>query len=485
MEPARIEPRRTSMLGSPWVVAAVLAAAVISRFLMVTHWSLWLDEETSIRFAQNPAMGFPSHFPVFFVLLGQIFEFTGVSVTAGRLFVATTGALNIVLVYVVVARLVSREVAVVAASVLVLSLGHLSWSQSIRYYILLLTFQVAAVYFFVHGFERGRWFELMLSNVFLFLSLLTHLSAALLFPVLLAHLGLSMLLREKGGGYTPKGYAAFGIPFLLVTVFTCYQYMTFQESSSLASLVSGPTVSGGSPGRFAPLLPYRHIFQLVPYFGVPFVALSLGAPFVDRGILSSRILRFFVCLAFLPVMALLVAGMFRVFPLWYHALISLVGVGVLAGVMLVSLQRRGHLRAYRVCSAVAFGLSLLLLVSYYTIAHGDRPRWREAVRFVQMQASLVPGATSGVRIFGQKQVVAFYLEGKVSPTWSHPLVRSWPSEWEPERAPIEPEWYLVLRQNLLEDQSRWLSQHCELMADFRAWTGPRDRTIAVYRRRVT
>ena len=82
-------------LSSPWVVVAVLAFATLLRFWDVTQWSLWEDEETTVFFSQNLEKPFPSFFPIYFALLSWVYEITGVSVAAGRVFAALLGLLNI------------------------------------------------------------------------------------------------------------------------------------------------------------------------------------------------------------------------------------------------------------------------------------------------------------------------------------------------------------------------------------------------------
>src|SRR5947207_2306009 len=82
-------------LGSPLAILLVLAAATMLRGFMLTEWSLWEDEETSIFFAQNLDKPFPRAFPVSFFSLNQLYEITGVEVAAGRALFAAIGVLSI------------------------------------------------------------------------------------------------------------------------------------------------------------------------------------------------------------------------------------------------------------------------------------------------------------------------------------------------------------------------------------------------------
>jgi uncharacterized membrane protein len=125
-----------------------------------------------------------------------------VSVAAGRLLAASLGVLGIALAYKTVARLVAKEAAVYATALLALSVGYLFWCQSIRYYALLFVFQVAAVYFFVDGFETGRTRSLLLSCVFLLWGLEPPVRGASFSPSSSRTSGSPSYARERGGAYS-------------------------------------------------------------------------------------------------------------------------------------------------------------------------------------------------------------------------------------------------------------------------------------------
>jgi dolichyl-phosphate-mannose-protein mannosyltransferase len=457
------------LLSSRWMWLIVLAAAIASRFYMAAEWSLWRDEERTIFFSQRPDRAFPDSFPLFFLLLRGLFGVTGVSVLAGRALVAALGVLSIVLTYVFVARLVRREVAVLAAAFLTLSVGHLFWSQSIRYYILLLVFQLIAVYLFLNGLEKGKLRQLAAVSVFLLLGVLSHLSAALLFPVFVAHIGLSLALKERGNGYSWKGYVTFAAPFLVASLFLTARYSAF--AASLSSLI---TMSHDEQ-----TLSLYLAYKIVGYFGAPAVALSVAAPFVAADVVPRRVLRFFVCLALIPILELLAIGLLGLaFPLWYQALIAGVGTSVLAGITLYALRERGRRMAYRLALSGAVLGSLPLFVGYYTLMHGDRPRWKEAVH--QLEDALErqgPAAAKRIIYSTNPQVIEFYLG-------SSPIGRSvLPVRPMPRVLPDIRQadlWFVLEHDETLPEHLPFLSRECILVAQFAARTGPKDRTVAIY-----
>ena len=144
------------LLASPWAILVVVAVAVVLRAWGASEWSLWEDEETSIYFSQQPDKPFPRFFPLFFLALKGVYQLTGVSVAAGRMLAAAFGIVSIGLVYAMARRLLSREIAVLAALLLTLNLGHLFWSQSIRYFTLLFVLELLSMYWFLEGFERRK-----------------------------------------------------------------------------------------------------------------------------------------------------------------------------------------------------------------------------------------------------------------------------------------------------------------------------------------
>src|SRR5580765_5879083 len=107
-----------------WAVLAVLAIAVLLRIWGLTTWSMWEDEEGSISLAQQPFVGFQGFFPIFFVALNRVLAISGLSVGAARLLPAFLGLVSIALTFFCFRRLVSPRVALLAALLLAVNLGH-------------------------------------------------------------------------------------------------------------------------------------------------------------------------------------------------------------------------------------------------------------------------------------------------------------------------------------------------------------------------
>jgi predicted membrane-bound mannosyltransferase len=178
---------RFEALTGSWAAAwCILLLATVLRFWKVGEWSVWIDELSSVYFSQHPQKPFPHCFPVFFYALRALFQVAGISVPAGRLFVASLGVVSIGLTFTCLRRLVDYRVALLAVLLLAVSFGHIFWSQAIRYYMLVFVLEVLSASCFIRGLEDDNRWQLLLSNLALLLGLLTHSSAALLIPVLAA-----------------------------------------------------------------------------------------------------------------------------------------------------------------------------------------------------------------------------------------------------------------------------------------------------------
>jgi predicted membrane-bound mannosyltransferase len=470
----KIRPSSNGILGflsSRTGILIVLALAGILRFMYCGEWSLWEDEETAVYFSQNPDMPFASYFPIFFRMLGTVYDVTGVSVTAGRVLVAVIGLLSIALTYFFSRRSFPREAATLAALFLTLSLGHLFWSQSIRYYILLFMFQIVAMYFFYDGFEANKPWELLLSNVFLFLALWTHFSSALLLPVFVGHLGLTIVRRESGAGYNLRGYLAYLIPFALVCGWFAVQYVHFRNS--LSSLITQ------SDATSAPAV----LIRLVAYFGLPVTLLGTLSPLWIRHDVKPRSLQFLLIAAFIPVLELVViAALNLAIVTWYYAFFALVPFGLLAGQGVLSLYQRGRRKWGDLLVAVSVIVSVPLLVGYYSTMHGDRPRWKDAARLLHEEAHVDPHAKNNPEVFATVPgPVAFYLGVAPGKTMGNSLVRALPAM--PPKPSAVAQWFVVEASVVPRDFADWLDRHCIVRGRFEARTGPKDRTILVYQRR--
>jgi 4-amino-4-deoxy-L-arabinose transferase-like glycosyltransferase len=465
------ETRRTMkrLWQSAWIPWLVIGLAVGLRAWKLGEWSLWEDEETTIYFSQNVAKPFPRFFPVFFVALREWFQLTGLSVMTGRVLAAAIGVAGVGITYEVCRRLVSRSAGLWAALLLTLNLGHLFWSQSIRYFGLLLVFQVVSLYWFYEGFERRKPWMLVAANVAFGLALWTHFSAVLLLPVFVGYLLLAAWWPRDERRYRAADYAVFGIPLFLLLV-------AFAKSMVDAKAFLSTMTSASARD------PLHVMITLVAYCGLPAMALAALAPVTatQRG----RAFLLLTCCAWVPVAELAVIAQLNLVNVsWYYAIIVLFGMTALAGMALASLADRGYRRTRATLACLSLAYAIVHLGAYYTAMHGDRPRWRDAADYVRRTAQIDAEAKANPQVFANVPgVVAFYLGVAPEKTMVSGLVRTLPDE-PPTGLSTGDQWYVIEAGHGTPTFRAWLDEACSQEARFGACTGPRDRTVTVYRYR--
>jgi hypothetical protein len=469
--PEHGQPAAPRWLGSVWLAVAVLALAAVLRAGRAADWGLWEDEETTVYFSEHPDRPFPRFFPVFFVSLGALYKVTGVSVAAGRALSAALGVLSIVLLYLGVRRMVSREAAFFAALLLAVNLGHLFWSQSIRYFILLFVLEGLSAYAFLAGLERGKAGWLVAANVVYALALWTHFSAVLLTPVFVAYVFFMVCARQRGGLYSLRGYLIFGIPHLVVLALFAAQMAGARNVLD--------TMADDSARN-----PLHILVTTVAYFSPAVMGLGLLAPLAARRV-PGRVLVFLLTIAVLPVLELAVIAALKLSNVsWYYAFFALAGFVSLAGITLAGLlEQRRHVLAMLGAGA-ALAYSGWFLGGYYTVGHGDRPRWADAAELLRQHGGVRVGAAENPVIYATVPgTVAFHLGVPPGETMGHPLVKRLPQQ--PPAGPAgRDEWYVVEGKVLEGGYPAWLAGHCELQGRFEARTGPVDRSVLVYLRRA-
>jgi hypothetical protein len=450
-----------------WAILAVLALAALLRAWNITGWSMWEDEEGSLRLAQRPFVGFQGYFPVFFVALNKLLAVTGLSVGAARALPAMMGLVSVALTYFCFRRFVGAGAALLAALLIAVNLGHLFFSQSIRYYTTVLVFQMLSLYWFLDGFERDRLTSLLLANLAFVLALLTHFSAVLLAPVFIGYLLLMILRRETAAGYRPRNYLFFGLALGVILSLFAWQI------AQLRNMIGGWVI----PSARDPV----HVgLNVLAYFGVPVLGLSLLAPWLAIQ-LPRRVFLFLSTASIIPVLELLVIAQMNVVNVtWYYAFIALIGFALLAGAVFIGLWEQGRRRAVAALGSASLLYQAAFLICYFTFWHGDRPRWEEAAYFLQEAAVMESGKQGTTKVIATvPYVLAFYLEADSHRPESYTFVQIIPHQL----VPIQEQgacWYVVEAKTLCPEDRAWLDLMCELKACFESHTGPIDRTVLVY-----
>jgi hypothetical protein len=442
-----------------WIVAAVLVAATAMRLYGLGEWSLWEDEETTIFFSHHPDHRFPRIFPVFFVLLGWLYDVTGVSVLAGRLLAASFGILSLALTYAVARRFASERVALAALVLVAISPGHLFWSQSIRYYGLALCLQLAGIWLLLEGARRLMPVLSIASAATLALAVATHISALLLLPVQAAYVG---WLAWSGGVKGRRGVniAAAAAGLATLALFRLNRTTRVLETSK--AYVSSSGVD-----------PLHLVATGVLYFGLPLVALAAIGAWRVKGTRSPASVFFALLGLGLPAGLVALTFLETINVTYYYGLVALPGLAVLAGYGVEWVAASGR-RAVIVVALGCLAFYGPVLAAYYGPAYGDRPRWREAAALVVQARSSHPDLPVFAQVPG---VIAFYLGVPPDQTMGHPSVAG----WRPQSDARSQRGLYVFEDRLLTGPSReQLEKSCTLLGRVDSRMLVRDRAVVVY-----
>jgi hypothetical protein len=152
----------------------------------------------------------------------------------------------------------------------------------------------------------------------------------------------------------------------------------------------------------------------------------------------------------------------------------------LAGIALTGLYQAGYRKTTMAVALGTVAYYVGFLGLYYTTMHGDRPRWQEAVVYLQSAAKVDGHAKRNPQIYASVPgVVAHYLGIPPDQTMQQCLVGRLPEE-TPADVILDEQWYLVEACHIPEHLRGWLSNRCALVATFAAYTGPIDRSIRIY-----
>ena len=130
------------------IVVFLLTAGAISRFLWIDHESLWLDEVTSLRLAEQtgslhlePLPFFSKwddgHPALYYLLLRVWISMFGSGEVAVRSLSAVFGLAMLAATYYVGQRLISKDVGVLASGLVLVNAVALHYSQEVRMYTLI------------------------------------------------------------------------------------------------------------------------------------------------------------------------------------------------------------------------------------------------------------------------------------------------------------------------------------------------------------
>ena len=365
-------PQRRLALG---LVVAICVGALL-RFLRLGTWSLWLDESLTLA---DSFHGQEVSNPLGYMLMGWIYRLSGdrPGEFMLRLPSAVLGVVSIGLTVWCFRPLAGRYATLGAGALMAWSSWHLYWSQNARFYTLTLVLTLLGSGLVLRAILYGRTPRLWLGLLLLGLAPLSHPSAAILLGALVAALWVGRwqeAFKEFPGSDGPWRVLGFAVLFgvFVSTGWAAQVLVDWEERQGV-----------GTP---------LHFLLSTGYLVTPTVGLGLiaGAWVAYKRLGGPTIVPVLVCV-FGGVAALVLSLFVRVSAQYVFVFLPwfcLVAALPLALLQVAENESEGvPLKPGR---SIACGVYVLVLVLpgavdsgfYLTARHGDRPRWREAYRFV-------------------------------------------------------------------------------------------------------
>lgn len=446
------------------VVALLVLAAL--RLVSLGRFGLWIDEAFTLHDAAEFSRGGSHQFPFGLAATWTAVQFFGPSAEwVLRLAPAVFGALGLIVCVWAFEPAVGRRRALVVALLVGMSSWHLFWSQSARGYTLALAVALLGAGLIVRACVHGSAVRFVLGLVTVALAGFAHPSGALLAPALAFGAYLADP-RARRFAWRPP-------PWILAAVLV----VAIAALGRWASSVWQAYVERKSGGNA------RHLLLTCGWYFTPLLGTSaLGGAWLAwrRGSAIDALAAWVCCM----VASAVLAASTRVVVSAQYMFVLLPWVALLATAPLFDQRTPRRVRRGLAVALLAYGVVDLTL--YFTVRHGDRPRWNEAYAWVFEQRG------RDDLIFGMAWPSgAFYLQpgdtelrvptsmARLSAYHSTAL-----AQW-PRRA--RREWFVVNHEDLLawnatdRDQLiAWLDEQALKVRTFSVSATPRNLAVDVY-----
>lgn len=390
------------LLGLITLIAAAL------RFYKLGEWSFWIDELWSILDALGlrtfRADLFEFHV-LFYLMIKPVLMSLDLNEWNARLVPAVIGIVSVPILFFPTRKVFGPWVAILATILLAIAPWHLFWSQNVRYYTLLLLLYSLSLFFYYYGLETDQFKYIVASLAIWILALLTNLTAAFLFPVILVYVFLLKIFPvEKPRGLRLRNLVPLVFLPLVYFFYEVYRVVFAGKALAVSKLLSFFLV-GQSAG------PVRLVAGIIYYVGVPLVCLAMfgglwlllekrrSGLFLLVGILVPL----FIVILLSPFAYVHDRYVFLTLPLW-------IILGATA-VWEIFSYVGGHGRI------LALGVIVLLLADpvaqnwlYFNHQNGNRWDWKGAFALVQQRK-----AEDDLVVTTWPELGRYYIDGEVIP----------------------------------------------------------------------
>ena len=209
-----------------YILGFITLIAGLLRSINLGTWSFATDEIFTLQNAQHLHTD-PFNYralvehPITSSFVLFIIETFGLQEWAARLAPAIIGTVSIPIIYYLVKKAAGVHIALLTSLMLALSPWHLFWSQTTRFYILLLLLYTIGLFTFYWGIEKNSTFILAGAVLWIALAVSERLLALMWGPVIVVYIMfLAVLPFEKPVGFNLKNLTFLLIPgFILGLIF--------------------------------------------------------------------------------------------------------------------------------------------------------------------------------------------------------------------------------------------------------------------------
>ncbi|MCP4649213.1 MAG: hypothetical protein GY853_03910 [PVC group bacterium] len=378
------------------LLTAIIGCGLGLRLFELSSKSIWYDEACSISFIQKPWGTIFSHRyllrPVYFLLLKVWSIIFGCKEFALRSLSVVFGILSIYLMYKVGKKIFDKNTGIIAAFILALSTYHIIRSQQARYYTLLMSLILVAVYLFWQIQNKGKLKHYILYGVSLAVLFYTHCFAAAVF-FLFTNIFYLFQKKKTKRWWICQILILVCAGMLLVPAQKYYyleqnadQYCPMQYTGILVDIVEdmsyGKRLNQGGIGYYGaeissvPRKGLFYLFILILLYGV------YGFFYNKRKKIIAIKLSFVILWLIVPITVFIFANIFLPISKWSKAVIIVLPAFYLIIALLIGKMSRLW-RFFVVALIVIF--SIPALTCYYFPGEGDS--WREIAGSVKSQVA--------------------------------------------------------------------------------------------------
>ena len=426
------------------LLGAVTVAGIGLRYYRLGKWSFWRDEMFSVGDREDGFNYSALRQSTSQYLIRQIVRRWGIDERNARLIPAVIGAASVPLLYPLLRRTFTPQVAMLASALLAFSPWHLYWSQNARFYTLLLLLYSLALFTFYLGLEEDSPSLLLASLLFLALAIRERMTALFYVPVVATYVASLFLAGyPKPAGLHWRNLALYSLPGAVGALLFARPYLR-----DLPAWMEGFSPGNNNPLWLAGSFGY--------YLGLPVVLLALGSTIYglttkDRALLLAS------SGAFVPLSILVLITPFH-YTANRYGFITLTSWLALAGFGLTTLADHMLRNKRRIAAAAVLSLPFLQYlfddVQYYS-HNGNRARWKEALVYMRERLQ------DGDRVFSSDPDLAnHYLQRRTSHLQdlaTAEFLGGGTRSWVIEDSDTE---------SAFPGLSEWLARHARQVADF-------------------